>query len=67
MMSATRQSAQVWRDLGDRYLFRGQTDQAALAFDHALREAGVRSTIPTEAMLGNPLHKNLSTDSVTER
>ncbi|MCL2092344.1 MAG: helix-turn-helix domain-containing protein [Micrococcales bacterium] len=62
MMSATRQSAQVWRDLGDRYLFRGQTDQAALAFDHALREAGVRSTIPTEAMLGNPLHENRSAD-----
>ncbi|MCL2454581.1 MAG: helix-turn-helix domain-containing protein [Micrococcales bacterium] len=55
MMSATRQSAQIWRDLGDRYLFRGQTDQAALAFDRALREAGVRSTIPTDAMLNNPL------------
>ena len=60
MMSATRQSAQVWRDLGDRYLFRGETDRAALAFDHALREAGVRSTIPMEAMRGNPLHEHRS-------
>ncbi|MCL2423891.1 MAG: hypothetical protein FWD11_08390, partial [Micrococcales bacterium] len=67
MMSATRQSAQVWRDLGDRYLFRGESAQAALAFEHALREAGVRSTIPTEAMLGNPLHENLSQNLATER
>ncbi|MCL2466246.1 MAG: helix-turn-helix transcriptional regulator [Micrococcales bacterium] len=68
MMSATRQSAQVWRDLGDRYLFRGESARAALAFEHALREAGVRSTIPTEAMLGNPLHENLSMkDLRTER
>lgn len=55
MMSSTRRSAQVWRDLGDRYLFRGQSEKAALAFEQALREVGVRPNIPTEVMSGNPL------------
>ncbi|MBU4337654.1 MAG: helix-turn-helix domain-containing protein [Actinobacteria bacterium] len=50
MMSASRQSASIWRDLGDRYLFRGEVKRAAETFDRALREAGLRPSIPLKAM-----------------
>ena len=46
MMSASRQSASIWRDLGDRYLFRGEVRLAAETFDRALREAGLRPSNP---------------------
>jgi cytochrome c-type biogenesis protein CcmH/NrfG len=46
MMAATRHSAGVWRDLGDRYLRRGDVDAAARAFDRALREAGFQPSMP---------------------
>jgi hypothetical protein len=46
MMSASRQSAAAWRDLGDRFLGRGDLAGAAQAFDRALREAGFRPTVP---------------------
>lgn len=48
MMSAGRQSATVWRTLGDRMLEQGQTLGAAQAFDAALRELGIRpSQVPS--------------------
>lgn len=50
MMSASRQSASIWRDLGDRYMFRGEVKRAAETFDRALREAGLRPSIPVEAI-----------------
>src|SRR6478735_8786821 len=46
MMSASRQSASAWRDLGDRYAMHGDSAAAAQAYDRALREAGFRPTIP---------------------
>ncbi len=46
MMSASRQSAAAWRDLGDRYRAHGDQDAAATAYDRALAEAGFRSTLP---------------------
>jgi tetratricopeptide (TPR) repeat protein len=46
MMSATRQSAAAWRELGDRFLGHGDVAGAAHAFDRALREAGFRPTVP---------------------
>jgi predicted negative regulator of RcsB-dependent stress response len=46
MMSASRQSAAAWRDLGDRLLVQGDTAGAARAFDSALREAGFRPSVP---------------------
>jgi cytochrome c-type biogenesis protein CcmH/NrfG len=46
MMSASRQSAAAWRDLGDRYALHGETSKAAEAYDRALREAGFRPTVP---------------------
>ncbi len=46
MMSASRQSAAAWRELGDRFLGRGDVSQAAEAFDRALREAGFRPSVP---------------------
>ena len=46
MMSASRQSAAAWRDLGDRYALHGDTAGAAEAYDRALREAGFRPTVP---------------------
>ncbi|WP_028048774.1 helix-turn-helix domain-containing protein [Cellulomonas sp. URHD0024] len=46
MMSASRQSAAAWRDLGDRYALHGDTSRAAEAYDRALREAGFRPTVP---------------------
>ena len=46
MMAASRQSAAAWRELGDRYLARGDIAGAARAFDRALREAGLRPTVP---------------------
>lgn len=49
MMSASRQSAAVWRDLGDRYLRHGDAEAAARAFDRALREAGFRASAPAGA------------------
>jgi tetratricopeptide (TPR) repeat protein len=49
MMSASRQSAAAWRDLGDRYALHGDTAGAADAFDRALREAGFRPTVPLSA------------------
>ncbi|WP_166436062.1 helix-turn-helix domain-containing protein [Cellulomonas shaoxiangyii] len=47
MMAATRHSAGVWRELGDRYLRRGEVDEAARAYDRALREAGFQPSLPT--------------------
>ncbi|QGQ19005.1 tetratricopeptide repeat protein [Cellulomonas sp. JZ18] len=46
-MAATRHSAGVWRELGDRYLRRGDVDEAARAYDRALREAGFQPSLPT--------------------
>ncbi|WP_454051545.1 helix-turn-helix domain-containing protein [Cellulomonas sp. Marseille-Q8402] len=46
MMSASRQSAAVWRELGDRFLGHGDITGAAQAFDRALREAGFRPAVP---------------------
>jgi transcriptional regulator with XRE-family HTH domain len=46
MMSASRQSAAAWRELGDRFLGRGDTARAAAAFDRALSEAGFRHAVP---------------------
>jgi len=46
MMSASRQSAAAWRDLGDRFVRQGDTAAAAQAFDRALREAGFRPSVP---------------------
>jgi ATP/maltotriose-dependent transcriptional regulator MalT len=46
MMSASRQSAAVWRELGDRFLGHGDVTGAAQAFDRALREAGFRPAVP---------------------
>ena len=47
MMAASRYSAGVWRDLGDRYLRRGDAEAAARAFDRALREVGFQPSVPT--------------------
>ena len=44
MMSASRESASVWRSLGDRMLEHGDIQGAVRAYDSALREAGIRST-----------------------
>lgn len=41
-MRESRQSAAVWRDLGDRYRLRGELVPAAEAYDRALLEAGFR-------------------------
>ena len=46
MMSASRQSAEAWRELGDRYRGQGDIEAAAGAYDHALREAGFRVALP---------------------
>lgn len=46
MMSASRQSAAVWRELGDRFLGHGDVTGAAQAFDRALQEAGFRPAVP---------------------
>jgi transcriptional regulator with XRE-family HTH domain len=46
MMSAGRTSAAAWRELGDRFLGRGDTAGAAAAFDRALSEAGFRHAVP---------------------
>lgn len=43
-MSASRQSAAAWRDLGDRYRRRADLARAAEAYDRALLEAGFRSS-----------------------
>ena len=47
MMSANRESAAAWRELGDRFLSRGDMVRAAEAFDRALSEAGFRHAVPT--------------------
>lgn len=46
MMAASRQSAAVWRDLGDRFRGQGEMSRAAEAYDRALREAGLRTSVP---------------------
>jgi tetratricopeptide (TPR) repeat protein len=46
MMSASRQSAEAWRELGDRLLGNDDVAGAAQAFDRALREAGFRPSAP---------------------
>jgi len=46
MMSASRQSAAAWRELGDRYRAHGDIDTAARAYDRALLEAGFRVSLP---------------------
>jgi len=55
MMSASRQSAAAWRELGDRFLGRGDMARAAQAFDRALSEAGFRHAVPAGVlqMLGS--------------
>lgn len=47
MMTASRQSAAVWRDLGDRFYGSGEVARAAVAYDRALREAGYPANVPT--------------------
>ncbi len=44
MMSAGRESASVWRALGDRLLAHGDLEGAAHAYETALREVGIRPT-----------------------
>ncbi|MBO1750712.1 helix-turn-helix transcriptional regulator [Actinotalea sp. BY-33] len=44
MMSAGRESASVWRALGDRLLAHGDLAGAAQAYETALREVGIRPT-----------------------
>lgn len=44
MMSATRQAAQAWRDLGDRLVDLGRTDGALEAFQHAFDALGLRAS-----------------------
>lgn len=51
MLSAGRQSAAVWRSLGDRMLEFGDTADAARAYATALEEAGIRPT--TFPMVGH--------------
>jgi transcriptional regulator with XRE-family HTH domain len=58
MMSASRQSAAAWRELGDRFMGRGDMERAARAFDRALSEAGLRHAVPAGvlAVLGEAAH-----------
>jgi len=52
MMSATRQAAQAWRDLGDRLMALGRTGDALQAFQRAFDAMGLRpSLVPVEAAL----------------
>lgn len=44
MMTAAREAAAVWRSIGDRLLEHGDLPGALEAFDHALADAGIRST-----------------------
>ncbi len=44
MLSAGRQSASVWRSLGDRLVSYGDADAASRAYATALDEAGIRPT-----------------------
>jgi ATP/maltotriose-dependent transcriptional regulator MalT len=55
MMSASRTSAAAWRELGDRFMGRGDMARAAAAFDRALSEAGFRRAVPAGvlSMLGH--------------
>ncbi len=46
MMAATRQSAAVWRELGDRHRAHGEMQAAVDAYDRALAEAGFRVSVP---------------------
>lgn len=46
MMSANRQSARVWQDLGVRLLEIGETERAVDALGRSLSEAGLRSSLP---------------------
>lgn len=46
MMSASRQSAAAWRELGDRYRTHGDIHAAVRAYDQALCEAGFRVSVP---------------------
>jgi len=50
MMSAGRQSATVWRSLGDRMLQHGSPEAAAKAYAAALREVGIWPTTLPEIM-----------------
>ena len=45
MMAASRQSAAAWRELGDRFLARGNDAKAAAFFDRA--RCGRPASIPT--------------------
>jgi transcriptional regulator with XRE-family HTH domain len=45
MMSASRQAAQVWRDLGDRLVDLGRTAGALEAFQHAFDAVGLRPSL----------------------
>lgn len=56
MMSASRQSATVWRSLGDRMLKHGNAELAANAYAAALREVGIWPTSLPEIrpMVGAP-------------
>lgn len=47
MMTVSRQSAAVWRDLGDRFHGSGEVERAAVAYDRALREAGYPASVPS--------------------
>jgi len=50
MMAANRQSAAAWRELGDRFLARGNDAKAAAFFDRALRETGLHPTVPAAVL-----------------
>lgn len=50
MMAASRQSAAVWRELGDRLLAQGDAVEAARSFDRALREVGLRPLVPVSVL-----------------
>ena len=45
MMSATRYAAQAWRDLGDRLMDLGRTDDALQAFQRAFDAMGLRPSL----------------------
>ena len=52
MMSATRQAAQAWRDLGDRLMDLGHPEKAVEAFQHAFDAIGLRrSAVRVEVAL----------------
>lgn len=64
MMSAGRESASVWRGLGDRMLEHGDLHGAVRAYDSALQEAGIRRTAsPVPAVVTTDAGRGATTAS----